>query len=703
MRKVTSDCLRATTCLIISMLVTSCHQKAEMVNTCSLLKEMTDLSRLAELPDHAYRTVQFSSYDRRSTNPDSPFWFANEDGFGNEPLPGFEKVLTEPDQDGIGEYLVCDLKGPGAIVRLWTAGINGNVRLFLDDMDIPVFEGSAEDFFWNTLETLSGNETIMDSLQAFRQFDAVYFPIPFADRCRIVWTGKIREIHFYHVGARLYDPGIDVETFHCDSFSSYLPVLKRINLELLDSRHSEDGKKQQLHQVNLDIPATAIAELFSQEGPAAIHEISLKVTAKVEESVLRQNMIRIYFDGSPVPQVQSPLGDFFGAAPGINPYHSFPVSVEMDSTFVCRFVMPYKHDARIEIENTSGDEIGITGGVTSAPYAWDDASSMHFNAQWMMDHGLTAQSYNEQNSKIEDILYAATEGSGRIVGAAAFLYNPSNVPTSWGNWWGEGDEKIFVDQDTFPSFFGTGSEDYFNYSWSSARLFSYAYCGQPRNDGPGNRGYVSNFRWHILDDIPFQEKVSFFMELGHHGRVPGFSYGRMVYYYALPGNTDRVHQIRPDDLREITYQDWYPEAYAGSAGFDFIQAEDLISQGLNLALERGNIYAGKSILMWKPAGKGEKISFMVRAEKTGVPTRIGLSLSHSPEGGKASVLINGSLVKFRGKEVIDLHEKLEILDNHLSEQVILHPGDNEIVLVSLDELPNKQIGIDFVWMPIKDD
>ena len=74
----------------------------------------------------------------------------------------------------------------------------------------------------------------------------------------------------------------------------------------------------------------------------------------------------------------------------------------------------------------------------------------------------------------------------------------------------------------FPSFFGTGSEDYFNYSWSSARIFSYPYCGQPRNDGPGNRGYVSNYSWHISDDIPFTDKIAFYMELGTMELYPVF-------------------------------------------------------------------------------------------------------------------------------------------------------------------------------------
>jgi hypothetical protein len=365
--------------------------------------------------------------------------------------------------------------------------------------------------------------------------------------------------------------------------------------------------------------------------------------------------------------------------------------------------MPFKHTARIEIENTSEEDIGISGSISTAPYRWREASSMHFHANWKMDHDLVAQNINDPNCKIEDISYVSTEGKGRIVGAAAFIYNPSNVPTSWGNWWGEGDEKIFIDQDTFPSVFGTGSEDYFNYSWSSARLFSYAYCGQPRNDGPGNRGYVSNFRWQILDDLLFKKRVSFFMELGHHGTIPGFSYGRMVYYYQLPGGAEETSRIRAEDVQEIKYQHWKPEAYAGSAGYKFIQAEDLISQQENLVLEQGNIYADGSIMMWNPMETGEKISFTIYVGKPAMETRIGLTLAHCPDGGKASVIINGVPVKFGGKEVIDLEAGRLILDNHISEMVMMHHGNNEIMVVSRDDLPNKKIGIDFLWLRNNDD
>ena len=58
-----------------------------------------------------------------------------------------------------------------------------------------------------------------------------------------------------------------------------------------------------------------------------------------------------------------------------------------------------------------------------------------------------------------------TEGRGRFCGVMLHVWNPR------GGWWGEGDEKFFVDGEKFPSTIGTGSEDYFGYAWCNPHLF----------------------------------------------------------------------------------------------------------------------------------------------------------------------------------------------------------------------------------------
>jgi hypothetical protein len=692
--------------LPISVLILSlaCSRigKEQTITTASLLDEMTDLNRLSRLPIREYRTVQYSSYDRRSTKPSDSCWFANDDGFGNEIIPGFEKVLKQPNDSGTGEYLVCDIQQPGAIVRLWTAGISGKIRLYLDDMTSPVFEGEAKDFFWNTIEALSGRKVETASENPFRQFDATYFPIPFARGCRIEWIGNIKEIHFYHVGVRLYRNPVSIKTFKTKDISNYSQKLEETLAVFNNPDDKSSDKYPEIRNSDISISPGVKSELFSIKGPRAVEYFSAKIKADNIENVLRQCLLSIYFDNASVPQVQSPIGDFFGAAPGLNPYQSLPFSVETDGTMICRFVMPFYKSARFEIENNSGENIGISSSVHLKDYKWEDKKDMYFHARWKIDNDLTASNINETINNVSDITYLMAMGKGRIVGVSAFIYNPSSAVTSWGNWWGEGDEKIYVDRDTFPSFFGTGSEDYFNYSWSSREIFSYPYCGQPRNDGPGNRGYVSNFRWHILDDILFEDKIAFFMELGHHDVVPGFSYGRIVYFYAIPGLIDDYKKIKADDLREITYPLWIPKAYCGSAGYRFIQAENLIPQNTTFKLEKDNLSADGTILEWTPAKAGEQNKFQIISEETIAKTTIGLTLASCPEGGKFSVLVNGKHVQFDGKDTINLFQpNQQILGNHFSQSLPLNKGKNEILFVSGDNEKDKKIGIDFIWLKEK--
>ena len=111
---------------------------SQTVSTLSLLNEMVDLEQLSSFPEPGYSTIQFSSYDRHSEFPHYPGWFKNSDGFGGESIPGFMEVLEVPGNDGIGKYLICDEKGPGAIVRLWTAWIEGEITLWLDGNKDPV-------------------------------------------------------------------------------------------------------------------------------------------------------------------------------------------------------------------------------------------------------------------------------------------------------------------------------------------------------------------------------------------------------------------------------------------------------------------------------------------------------------------------------------------------------------------------------------
>src|SRR4029079_13724340 len=128
--------------------------------------------------------------------------------------------------------------------------------------------------------------------------------------------------------------------------------------------------------------------------------------------------------------------------------------------------------------------------------------SLLFHAKWRIERNIPGRPWT-------DWTHLQAEGSGRFVGGALHVIN------SVRDWWGEGDEKIYVDGEKFPSFFGTGTEDYYGYAWCSPELFSHGYHAQPQRDGPGNYGRTSINRFHIPDRIPFTRSLKFDLELWH--------------------------------------------------------------------------------------------------------------------------------------------------------------------------------------------
>ena len=68
--------------LLLLPFMASCVKDTAQVTLDSLLDEMISVEESARYPLVPYRCLQVSSYDRSSVSPDSPGWFANNDGYG---------------------------------------------------------------------------------------------------------------------------------------------------------------------------------------------------------------------------------------------------------------------------------------------------------------------------------------------------------------------------------------------------------------------------------------------------------------------------------------------------------------------------------------------------------------------------------------------------------------------------------------------
>ncbi|MBE7557668.1 DUF2961 domain-containing protein [bacterium] len=682
--------------LILAVLVTAGALAAETVTTGTLLSEMTDLARLREFPDPAYDTVQFSSYDRTSQIAGGPGWFANNDGFGRERIPAVLSTLKEPDAEGVGHYVIAEVDGPGAIVRLWTALIDGRIELYLDGAKSPVYSGGAEDFLMRLYPTLAKAHGLPAEgyANSLSQRMAGYYPVPFARKCRIVWIGRLARTHFYQIQIRRYEPGARVRTFRVEDLTTYKDEIARAQKYLADPS-AMPAPAGRTHDFRLSLPAGTATDALTLEGTGAIARLTLQLSAQDMDRALRQTVLRVSCDGYSLPQVDSPVGDFFGAGPGVNPYDSIPMKVETDGTMVCRFVMPYQKSARIRLENRSGRPVEIRGAAIVNDSPWS-RRSMYLFARWRANHGLSTA------RGPFDVPFVVAHGAGRFVGAVVYLMNPTPIPTPGGGWWGEGDEKIFVDNEAFPSTFGTGSEDYFNYAWSSPDIFKHAYFAQPRCDGPGTRGFIVNSRWHVLDDLPFKQNLAFFMELLHHTPTEGFSYARMGYYYGKPGTYDEHVPMTDADLELPQYPvGWEPLARGGADRGIIYQCEALPCREGTVV--RGELFAGARAVQWVPSREGDTLNFKINVAQPGRYS-LHLVMQMSPDAGRFGVSIDGTpLGGEEGDWMVDLFEPylVQLREFAFQRPIELSAGEHTLTLVYKSRNPDSKGPIitgDFLWL-----
>ncbi|MBL8762669.1 MAG: DUF2961 domain-containing protein [Phycisphaerae bacterium] len=480
------------------------------VNLDSLLREMTDPAALARFPSPAYTCAQSSSYDRASTKPGVvdqeglDTWFANGD---------YNQFLRVEETEGRREWVLLDAAGPGAVVRLWSANPprDAILRFYLDGAGTPAWQGSFQ-----SLTSGAGPIAKPLSEECSRGWN-MYLPIPYASRCRIT---SDRDGFYYQVNYRTYASGTRVESFSIEALSAASGTLANVQRSLADFRPQTEPLA-----APADVPpgGSTSFDIDASKASQAITELTVRIGARDNERALRSTVLVADVDGEQT--IWCPLGDFFGCGVGLNPFQDWYRSVSPDGVLTARFVMPVRSSARLSLLNLGAESVRAGLHVKTRPWAWDDRS-MHFHARWRSTYPLHA--YGGRGT--EDWNYVAVKGRGVYVGDSLAVMNP--VP----EWWGEGDEKIYVDGETFPSHFGTGTEDYYGYAWCWPVRFQHPFHAQTRVDGDGrnNWGHTTVTRVRSLDAIPFTSSLRFDMELWHW-RECEVAYAATTYFYAAPG------------------------------------------------------------------------------------------------------------------------------------------------------------------------
>ena len=516
----------------------SCTSRKVSLET--LLTEMTDREAIARYPDPEFTLKQFSSYDRATVAPGDYTWFANWD----------RSMFIRTDTiSGRREYVMMDTEGPGAIVRFWMtfAGKDsgkGILRIYFDGDTIPAIEGSAFAVLSDSLlthEPLAAS--VSDSTEYEHRGHNLYLPLPYARHCLVTYESEnIRdqgaktggEAAYYNINYRTYQPGTKVTTWSLQEMARCGELLEKVQRQLaVRDRGMESLKPGSVVFTTSLAPETVYSDTL--EGKMAIRMIRVKVDPSIDPQALRSTVLKMEFDGRQT--VWAPLGDFFGTGYQLRWSNTWYSSVDPVTGTLCAWrVMPFKLKAVVTLENFGNAPVEIREvAIYHAPWKWDKRS-MHFGTSWHQFTRLQTGGSKENDGRggAFDINYVELTGTGVYAGDGIALFNTMDA------WWGEGDEKVFVDGETFPSHIGTGTEDYYGYAWCRPEKFAnHPFIAQP--DGSGNYwpGYTVNQRHRSLDGIPFENHLKFDIEMWHWAKAT-INHAPVTYWYMMPGGTSNI-------------------------------------------------------------------------------------------------------------------------------------------------------------------
>jgi len=261
----------------------------------------------------------------------------------------------------------------------------------------------------------------------------------------------------------------------------------------------------------------------------------------------RKVLLRVTYDGASAPSILAPLGDFFGVRHSMpNSYASafFTVTARPEESLVfggtaslnSYLTMPFRERVLIEVVNENDVAYGQYFHVDYELYRQplpDDIAYLHSawrrmnpNPGWGPELQTNSPETNVPNlTDAHNYLVLETEGQGHYVGCNLSVFHRQ------GTWWGEGDDMIMIDDDTWPpSLHGTGTEDYFNHAWGMQNK-AYPYHGAIIHEGDVP-GYSVSYRFHGPDPIRFNERIRVSIEHGHANHLAD-DWASTAYWYQM--------------------------------------------------------------------------------------------------------------------------------------------------------------------------
>ena len=369
---------------------------------------------------------------------------------------------------------------------------------------------------------------------------------------------------------------------------------------------------------------TVLAEL---EGPGEVTHLWITVAAS-EYGWPRLLRLRVYYDGSDIPSVDAPLGDFFGVGHGFeSPVSSLMVRVSSEGRLRNSFwPMPFRKSCRITVTNEGSRRIqNLYYHVDWRKLPSIPEGTRYFHARYRQAL---------PNSGGDHYTVHEVKGEGHYVGT---VYS---VIQAEAGWFGEGDDLFFVDGETKASIEGTGSEDYFNDAWG-LHVSEGLYSGVPVAQGTGLGSRMTAYRWHVVDPVPFKSSLK--LEIEHRG-----------WTFKPDGSVKSAFGERTDLISSVAF--WYqngiatdqPEVPYGRARLPQGNAQQIeVEQALDaIRADDGEVsvakelFWSKDVLIFDAEGPDARIEVPFDVPEDG-SYELYTQLTHGPQYGVFTVLLDG--------------------------------------------------------------
>ncbi len=427
---------------------------------------------------------------------------------------------------------------------------------------------------------------------------------------------------------------------------------------------------------------------FPESGPSWLSNAGCAAPDEV--------VVRMYWDGAEHPAVETPLGDFFAAGFGRRAeINSTPVQVQGGDSYNCFWPMPFRRSARITVTNES--DRPFTAFYYQVDYTReavpDDAP--YFCAQYR-------QEFPNESGRDYLIADIAAPGEDGRPGGGHYVGTVLSVRSRSPEWFGEGDDKFYVDGDASPTMWGTGTEDYFLNAWGMERATFPSY-GVTWLNGDwlgdlGNSGTM--YRWHIADPVRFTRSLR--VEIEHNGWMSADE--------TTTGERNG-HVERNDDFASVAF--WYqrgqPKRFTTLPplkdrrlpSIDIVtEGKDLLAgartEGGDASLQAGGHWTGEGQLFFDGQRVGSWVEFDFEVQKE-VPQRVVLPLTHSYDFGTYRISLDGKPIT--GLGALDCFSpRVEVREHSLGDGPWT-PGAHTIRLECVGINPNStgyKIGIDSV-------